>query len=190
MTSTNSIQNPLIIYTIGHSNVPASKILDLLFKFEIKGLIDVRSSPYSQYSPQFNRETFKQSLKKAGIEYVYAGDHLGGRPKDPSCYKNGQVPDEHADFLHLVNYPQVMNKDFFQEGIRQLIKIAKKHQVVVMCSEEDPSRCHRHHLIGKYLVQQGVPVMHIRWDGNVVKDQLFPNISEEPPAQQLNLLEG
>lgn len=178
---------PSTIYTIGHSNVPASKIIELLEPFDIKVLFDVRSSPYSQFCPQFNRENFAQNLKQARIEYKYAGEYLGGRPKDPTCYKDGQIPEGHADYLHLVDYPKVMTKDFFQKGIRHLIKIAGEKRAVVMCSEEDPAICHRHHLIGRYLTQQGILVLHIRGDGNTVKDQMLPTLVDEPPAKQLSL---
>lgn len=186
MNSTND-QKSLTIYTIGHSNAPVGKIIDLLRQHEIKVLVDVRSSPYSQYNPQFNRETFEQTVKQAGLEYKYAGEYLGGRPKDPTCYKNTEVPDGHADFLHLVDYPVVMTKDFFQKGIQRLLQLAEKERVAIMCSEEDPAQCHRHHLIGKYLVQQGLTVLHIRADGSTIKDQYLPNIKKEPPAEQLSL---
>ena len=178
---------PLTIYTIGHSNVPVRKIVELLHRNEITVVVDVRSSPYSQYSPQFNREAFQKTLQDAGIEYKYAGDFLGGRPKDPSCYKDGQIPNGHADFLHLVDYPAVMTKDFFQRGIQRLLEIAGSNTAAVMCSEEDPANCHRHHLIGRYLTQNGVTVLHIRHDGNLIKDTLLDNLPEDPPPQQLSL---
>ncbi len=176
------------VYTIGHSNVPASKILDLLRQFEIRALVDVRSAPYSQYVPQFNRETFEHTLRLAGIEYQYLGDALGGRPKDPSCYKNDQLPDGKADFLHLVDYPAVMTRDFFRQGIDQLLKLSNHGRTAVMCSEEDPAQCHRHHLIGRYLTQQGITVLHVRGDGSTVRDQQLPSLKkDEPPAEQLSL---
>ena len=182
-----SDQNQITIYTIGHSNVEASNIVDLLLEFDIRILVDVRSSPYSQYVPQFNRETFEHTLSLSGIEYKYAGDFLGGRPKDPSCYKGGQIPEGKADYLHLVDYPAVMTKDFFQKGIERLLEIGREKRAAVLCSEEDPAQCHRHHLIGRYLVGQGIVVLHIRGDGKTVKDQLLPNLSNDPPAEQLSL---
>ncbi len=36
-----------------------------------------------------------------------------------------------------------------------------------MCSEENPSRCHRHLLIGRVLRERDVPVSHIRGDGRI-----------------------
>jgi uncharacterized protein (DUF488 family) len=187
MNSNIDFSPSLTIYTIGHSNVPAAKIIDLIARYEIKVLVDVRSSPYSQYCPQFNRETFEFTLKQAGVDYKYAGEFLGGRPKDPTCYKDRSLPDGHDDFLHLVDYPAVMTRDFFQKGIQRLVKLAEDNRVVVMCSEEDPAQCHRHHLIGKYLVQRGLTVLHIRGDGNSIKDQQLPDLKNEPPAEQLSL---
>jgi uncharacterized protein (DUF488 family) len=35
----------------------------------------------------------------------------------------------------------------------------------LLCSEEDPSKCHRHLLIGRVLRDRGVAVSHIRGDG-------------------------
>jgi uncharacterized protein (DUF488 family) len=175
------------VFTIGHSNVPASTIINLLTNNDIYVLVDVRSSPYSQYCPQFNRETFDQSLRKAGVEYRYAGDFLGGRPKDPSCYKDGILPDGHVDFLHKVDYPAVMTKEFFQKGIKRLLDIAIQKRTAVMCSEEDPAACHRHHLIGKYLTDKGITILHIRGNGQIVKDQHLPGLNNESPAEQLTL---
>ncbi len=149
-------------------------------------VVDVRSSPYSQYSPQYNRELLEKTLKEAGIEYRFAGDHLGGRPKDPTCYKDGQAPDGKTDYLHQVDYPAVMTRDWYQKGIQRLVEIASDRRAATLCSEEDPARCHRHHLIGKTLVQKNVRVLHIRGDGNLIKDQLLPDLPEEPPAKQLS----
>lgn len=175
------------IYTIGHSNIPASKLIDLLKQHEIRVVVDVRSSPYSKFSTQFNRESIEQSLKLAGIDYKYAGEHLGGRPTDPSCYKNNQIPDGKADFLQLVDYPKMMTKDGFKKGIQRLLQISEQNQTAVMCSEADPAQCHRHHLIGKFLLQHGIDVLHIRGDGNIVKAQQIPDLNNEPPVEQLEM---
>lgn len=185
-TSKNKI-SALEIYTIGHSNVSVSRIVELLKLFNIQTLVDVRSSPYSQYNPQFNKEQLDHSIRTSGLVYKYAGDLLGGRPKDPTCYQDSIIPEGHADYLHLVNYPIVMTKDFFLIGIDQILNLAHEGRVAVMCSEEDPAICHRHHLIGRYLTSQGVNVLHIRGSGDIVKDQYLPNLSDEPPAEQLSL---
>jgi hypothetical protein len=182
----------LTIYTIGHSNVPANKIVTLLKQYGIQVLVDVRSSPYSKYVPQFNREMFQSVLERDGLDYRFAGEYLGGRPKDPACYKNGQIPNGHADFLHLVDYPAVMTMDWYQKGIQRLLEIAADKPTVIMCSEEDPARCHRQHLISQTLLARGVEVLHIRLYGRLQKAWLLNEKKverpEENPAEQMTFL--
>ena len=81
----------MTIYTIGHSNHEWRDFLVLLHQYGIEMLVDVRSAPYSRYSPQFNRELLAPSLEAEGIGYAFAGEYLGGRPKDPDCYREGVV---------------------------------------------------------------------------------------------------
>lgn len=161
------------IYTIGHSNLETSDLVALLHEHGVRMVVDVRSSPYSQYTPHFNRDTLAGTLRERGIEYAFAGEYLGGRPKDPALYKNGELPPPKADYLKLVDYPEVAKRPFFLKGIARLLEIAEGQTTAIMCSEENPHECHRHHLITQTLLGRGVDVRHIR-RGGVLED----------PAQQ------
>ena len=68
----------MILYTIGHSNLPADVFLELLKRNGIEILVDCRSCPYSGYNPQFNREALERLVEEAGIGYRFAGHQLGG----------------------------------------------------------------------------------------------------------------
>jgi len=154
----------VVIHTIGHSNVEADRIVDLLRQYEVEVVLDVRSSPYSRYTPQFNREDFAERLALAGIEYQYGGSYLGGRPKDPSCYDAG---DEER-----VLYREIEKKEWYQKGIEGLIQLAGEKWAAVMCAEEDPGVCHRHLLIAQTLLDRGIDVQHIRHkDGETWTEQ-------------------
>ena len=74
------------IYTIGHSTHPIEKFISLLAQHGIQVVCDVRSHPYSQHNPQFNRETLKQDLRVSGIKYLFLGKELGARSENPACY--------------------------------------------------------------------------------------------------------
>ena len=155
------VLNQTNIYTIGHSNVKFEKFLSLLKGIEV--LVDVRSIPFSRYASQFNIENIKRELESVEIEYVfmedeYVGNVLGGRPRDDECYTNKKVI-----------YECVMKKDWYKKGISALIDLANKKRTVIMCSEEDPYKCHRHHLITQSLLKEGVTVFHIRGNGNKEK---------------------
>ena len=178
------MQSSVEIATIGHSNATAEEIIALLQAHHIALLVDVRSAPYSQYAPQFNRETFARTLETAGIAYVFAGNHLGGRPTDPTCYKSGALPTGHVSYLDLVDYGAVAQRPWYQRGVSRLVELAAERPTAIMCSEEDPLRCHRHHLIAQTLLTQGIPVWHIRRGG---RREAATATTDAPGPQQLGL---
>lgn len=124
----------------------------------------MRSAPYSRFSPQFNREALKASIESSGVRYVYAGDYLGGRPNEPDCY----------DEMGQIDYQRVARHDFYQVGIARLLEYAVGARTAVMCSEEDPNRCHRHKLIAQTLLDCGCAVLHIRGDGRLEPARELP----------------
>lgn len=177
------------IYTIGHSAHTLDQLIRLLDANSIKTLVDVRTTPNSHFHPQFNRENIEFFLLKSEIQYVFAGKSLGGRPDEPSCYKSHVLPSEGADYLHEVDYPEVMKKPWFLEGIDLLLKLAEEQTTAIMCSEEDPSLCHRHHLIAKYLMQTypEVVVWHIRGDGTAYNAAMVLTSVQTESVKQLSL---
>ncbi|HTI98943.1 MAG TPA: DUF488 domain-containing protein, partial [Dongiaceae bacterium] len=58
----------------------------LLKQHSIQAIADVRSSPYSQYNPHFNRELLQKALLEHGISYVFLGQELGARRSERECY--------------------------------------------------------------------------------------------------------
>ena len=169
------------VYTIGHSNKEAKVLIELLKKYSIDLLIDVRSYPYSQYNPQFNKQNIEKELLANGINYLFLGNYLGGRPKDPTCYKGGEIPKSKVNYLDVVDYIEVSKRDWYNKGIDVLLSNARTNRVAIMCSEEDPNRCHRHHLIAKTLLYKGYAIRHIR--GNGVLEELVPKIKPEKNQQ-------
>jgi uncharacterized protein (DUF488 family) len=152
------------VFTIGHSNLPIERFVSTLQEAGIVTLIDVRSAPFSRYSPWFNRDALEFTLRSAGIDYRFGGDYLGGRPSDPACYRSGKLPGEGANYLEEVDYEEVARRPWFVRGLDRLKSLADETTVAVMCSEEDPEQCHRHHLIAQALLDDG-DVVHIRTSG-------------------------
>ena len=77
---------PSSIYSIGHGQKSTDEFISELRSFDIQYLIDVRSSPFSKWAPQYNRGTIEDFLKQNGIIYLYMGDVIGGRPQNDSCF--------------------------------------------------------------------------------------------------------
>ncbi len=170
-----------ILFTIGHSNHSPEVFLDLLRSNGIEILVDVRSSPYSGYTPHFNGEELKPALKTAGIEYLFFGKELGGRPPEERYY----------DSEGHVLYSKLAKTADFQKAVDRLKTGISKYRVAILCGEEDPSECHRRLLVGRVMDAGGAEVRHIRGDGrvqtegelkrlererrgNVGQDELFP----------------
>lgn len=174
------------LFTIGHSRHPFDKFVGLLQASGVKTLVDVRSKPFSRFSPQFNRGYLERELPKHGIDYAFLGEALGGRPTDPTVYKSGKSPvkgkasKKAVNYVQEVDYAEVMKREWFTTGIAQLLKLAKTQPAAIMCAEEDPAHCHRHHLITAYLLNEHprLKVQHIRGDGRVEKPEA---VAQQPP---------
>jgi uncharacterized protein (DUF488 family) len=151
----------LVVWTVGHSNRPADELVELLRGQEIEVLADVRSQPYSRHNPQFRRENLRASVEQAGLRYAFLGTELGGRPPEPEFY----------DAKGHARYDLVVQTERFQAGLERLLTGAATYRVAIMCSEEDPSRCHRRLLVTRTLTGRGVEVRHLRGNGSVISEE-------------------
>lgn len=141
----------LPIFTIGYGAREITSFVTTLQNYQIAYLLDVRSKPYSRYKPDFSKQALEDHLKRAGIRYVFMGDTLGGQPEDPACYTDGKV-----------SYEKVEQQLFYRQGIGRLRQAWQQQlRVAIMCSEGKPEQCHRSTLIGKTLAAEGILVMHI-----------------------------
>ena len=157
------------IYTIGYGARGIETLIEVLRRYGINYLIDVRSQPYSRFKPEFSKGSLEKHLLQAGIRYVYMGDSLGGRPNDPKCY----------DSEGKVDYAVVAEQSFYKAGIERLAKAHLQGLAVsLMCSEGKPEMCHRSKLIGKTLVMQGIQVAHIdEHDESISQDDVLMRLT-------------
>ena len=148
-----------MLFTIGHSNHPIARFLALLQQHAIAALADVRSVPYSRRHPQFSRGPLAQSLAAAGIDYLFLGDELGARPKDPACFVDGEV-----------DYDRIAARPGFAAGLARVRAEAGARKVALMCAEREPLDCHRVMLVCRHLRGIGeaggdLAIAHILADG-------------------------
>jgi len=142
------------IYTVGHSIYEVDDFIQLLRDNNINTIVDVRSTPYSKFASQYNKESLHEYLKKNGICYIFMGDMLGARYEDKSLlFDNGSV-----------NFKKVQETKIFQDGIARLDKgISKGYNISLMCSEKEAFDCHRFGLISEYIKKNltDVEIKHI-----------------------------
>ena len=122
-----------------------------------QAVADVRSAPYSRYTPHFNHDALSGLLADVGIDYLFLGGELGGRPADRSCY----------DADGRVIYDRVAETDGFDDGIRRIIRGADDRRIALLCSEKEPLECHRTLLVARCLAQRDVDLAHILADGRL-----------------------
>ena len=104
------------IWMCGFSTRSFDELESILNEVVYDLLIDLRTRPFSRWASQFNRPHLENRLGKS---YLFMGDTLGG-------------------------LEEVAEEDFL-EGIGRVCELASKgKKLVLMCSEKDYKKCHRH----------------------------------------------
>ena len=148
------------LLSIGHSTQSLEDLVALLQQHRIEVVGDVRTSPFSRFNPQFNRRDLQLGLNEAGIQYVFLGAELGGRPDGDEFYD----PDSHVLYGRMAETPE------FKAGLSRLLDGTKRFRVAMMCSEEDPVESPSRRLLpvrrqGRPGQSAGVPPQDLRQRG-------------------------
>ncbi len=144
----------ITIFTIGHSTRSSKEFINILKHYHIDAVIDIRTIPKSRFNPQFNMTRLQHSLEKAGIMYCHMSG-LGGLRHTTAQSINTAW--RNKSFRGFADYMQTRE---FTTNIRLLIQIAHHINLVIMCAEAVPWRCHRS-LIGDALVTRHIKVEDI-----------------------------
>src|SRR5206468_76629 len=87
--------------------------------------------------------------------YVFLGEELGARRKEPFCYVGGKA-----------RYELIEQAPLFRSGLDRLRRGVDQYRVALMCAEKDPVTCHRAILVAKALRSE-MPIRHIVARGSV-----------------------
>ena len=147
-----------MLYSFGHSTKTFDEFVRFVRGADIDVVCDIRRFPRSRRHPHFTRERLDERLPQDGIEYVWLGEELGGF----------REPD----------YETWMKSGDFARGIETLERLGRTKTVGFMCSEGDPSKCHRL-FVAQALVSRGNVVSHLLSDGS--------SVPVEPVQERLDL---
>jgi uncharacterized protein (DUF488 family) len=149
------------IFSIGHSNRSWNDFISLLLNNHVNILVDVRRYPGSRAYPQFNREEMAKQLKKEDITYVHI-EKLGGRRRQLISAAGIRYNNNGWKNKSFKAYADYMITASFKEGINEMLSLLANYgNLVVMCSEVVPWRCHRR-MIADYLTMiEGISVFDI-----------------------------
>jgi len=152
-----------ILFSIGHSSHTIDKFICLLEHHGIEAIADVRSTPYSKYASQFNKDVLESALRDANIDYVFLGMELGARRLENSCHTDGQA-----------KYNRIAQLPTFRRGLEKVLQGVERYRVALMCSESDPITCHRTILVCRELkrISPELEITHILGDGTVERQEM------------------
>lgn len=155
------------IFTIGHSTRTIGQFIALLKAHGVREVIDIRTMPGSRHNSQFGKARLEKSLKKEKIAYTHLLE-LGGlrRAKKDSMNLGWR----NASFRGYADYMETMD---FAEGLKDLIKIARRKRSAIMCAEAVPWRCHRS-LVADALTKKKWKVLHIQSARTAREHRLTP----------------
>src|SRR5829696_1313894 len=138
------------IFTIGHGRHPFADFLELLQKYNIQFLCDVRSVARSRW-PQFNGLVLAELLRDNEIGYEHLPE-TGGKTKPK--------PEDLA------------------RGVVRIVEIASDVRTAIMCTESKPltthkrprANCHRVGMLAPMLRARGVErILHILPNGDATE---------------------
>jgi uncharacterized protein (DUF488 family) len=136
--------------TIGHSTLPIESFLRALKENGCRLLVDVRRYPGSRRHPQYGQAQLFSSLEEQGIRAVWR-EGLGGRR---TAHKNSiNMGWQNEGFRGYADYMQTPE---FADQIDWLMGQQALSNVVVMCAEALPWRCHRSLIADAVLARGGV----------------------------------
>lgn len=144
-----------VLYTIGHSQHKIEYFIEMLKVYKINYVLDVRSTPYSQFASDYNKENIKRVLSNVGIQYVFMGRYFGARQEDRNLYTG----EGYLDF------EKTRRGIPFQAGVQNVMKgVQLGNKIAFMCTEKDPIECHRAIMVARTFYENGLDVQHILWD--------------------------
>jgi len=154
----------MILRTVGHGNRSAEELIDLLKDAGVSYIVDIRSIPHSVRFPHFASQALRSSLRKAGIDYIYMGDLLGGKPLPHEQAEDTEWKQGHLDVRLVASLRRTPR---WREGLEKLATLVKDRDNAdesgcLLCSESDPTKCHRS-LVALELARElpGLEVSHL-----------------------------
>lgn len=137
------------VMTIGHSTHKLEEFIRMVKAHGATCVVDVRTVPRSWHNPQFNKDSLPLALQQAGLGYVHLPG-LGGLR-----HSRGDSPNQGWLNASFRGYADYMQTPKFAQSLEELIRLAYREQIVLMCAEALPWRCHRS-LIADALLVRGI----------------------------------
>jgi ParB family chromosome partitioning protein len=135
--------------TIGYSQKTLQDLISLVKLARVTLLVDVRRNPQSMYKPEFNKDKLEKELAGIGVEYIHMPQLGIPREARDEVYEGSVTPKE---LLEQYETEVLRNR----EGLQRLLEnVEGKGTFALLCTEIDPTMCHRHK-IAQVLTEKGM----------------------------------
>lgn len=123
-------------FTVGYSGRTIEQFVTALLDAGIQCLVDVRANPVSMYKPDFSKTNLEKHLAGDEIDYLHLPEL--GVPRD--IRSKAMVSGDMNDIWR-----------WYDANVAATFKLHRffnmaDHPVAFMCTELDPTTCHRHRL--------------------------------------------
>jgi uncharacterized protein (DUF488 family) len=126
-------------FTIGYTGQKLDDLVASLVQAGVVSLIDIRHNPVSMYRPEVSKANLARVLEASGIRYHHARDL--GVPRDV----RGLAAASNSRDVIWEWYDANVVPAFAGKNLHWFFN-AVEHPIALMCTEFDPTACHRHRL--------------------------------------------
>ncbi|MDR2899251.1 MAG: DUF488 domain-containing protein [Clostridiales bacterium] len=117
------------LFSIGYAGLSVQDYTDLLRQNNVQAVVDIRSVPYSERFPDYNKENLQALLYGYGIYYRNYAKEFGAQQRDRHYFSN----EGYLDFeLFCLSERFVSGFNKLKDGME------KGYTFALMCSEKDP----------------------------------------------------
>ena len=125
------------LFTIGYEGRSIDEYFNLLIKYNIKTLCDVRKNPLSR-KYGFSKKSLKNITEKLKIEYL----HIPELGIQSQLRKNLSVEQDYKNLFSFYQKKTLLKREKELKDI--ILVLNRKKRVALTCFEAKPSFCHRH----------------------------------------------
>ncbi|OYT37293.1 MAG: hypothetical protein B6U89_07560 [Desulfurococcales archaeon ex4484_58] len=149
----------MIVYTIGYGGRSLDELIDLLKRYNVERVVDIRRWVKSIRLPEFSGENLSRILPQYNIDYVWL-DMLGGYRRFGVDIEDYGIANcfESEGFRAYATY--ITRSPNVKPYLEKLARLVDEKTSVLMCREKIPWRCHRK-ILSDYLLAKGFKVIHI-----------------------------
>lgn len=126
-------------FTFGYTGRKLDELLQTLTSVGVRTVLDIRQNPVSMYRPELSKSNLQRAVEEAGLKYVHLPDL--GVPRD---IRAKAIETGSRDVIWAW-YDEYVVEPYLGRNLHHFLN-SIEHPVAMMCTECDPTECHRHRL--------------------------------------------